>query len=69
MTIKHAIPKTAEMTHSDGQSGGDIERAIELLYNSVKTGSQLVFGDQKLETRCDRESQHSAEKLGPRASS
>ncbi len=31
MTIKHAIPK--------------IEWAIELLYNSVKTGSQLV-GDQ-----------------------
>ena len=31
MTIKHAIPK--------------IERAIELLYNSVETGSQLV-GDQ-----------------------
>ena len=28
MTIKHAIPK--------------IEWAIELLYNSVKTGSQLV---------------------------
>ena len=36
MTIKHAIPKTAEVTHSD------IEWAIELLYNSVKTGSQLV---------------------------
>ena len=31
MTIKHAIPK--------------IEGAIELLYNSVKTGSQWV-GDQ-----------------------
>ena len=39
MTIKHAIPQTAEVTHSDGQSGGDIEWAIELLYNSVKTGS------------------------------
>ena len=46
MTIKHAIPKTAEVTHSDGQWWGDIEWAIELLYNSVKTGSQLV-----LETR------------------
>ena len=46
MTIKHAIPKTAEVTHSDGQLWGDIEWAIELLYNSVKTGSQLV-----LETR------------------
>ena len=46
MTIKHAIPKTAEVTHSDGQLWGDIEWAIELLYNSVNTGSQLV-----LETR------------------
>ena len=33
MTIKHAIPK--------------IERAIELLYNEVETGSQLV-GDQMI---------------------
>ena len=46
MTIKYAIPKTAEVTHPDGQLWGDIEWAIELLYNSVKTGSQLVFGDQ-----------------------
>ena len=46
MTIKHAFPKRAELTHSDGHLWGDIERAIELLYNSVKTGSQLV-----LETR------------------
>ncbi len=45
MTIKHAIPRTAEVTHPDGQSWGDIEWAIELLYNSVKTGSQTV-GDQ-----------------------
>ena len=42
MTIKHAIP----VTHSDGQLWEDIEWAIELLYNSVKTGSQFV-----LETR------------------
>ena len=28
---------------SDGQSWGDIEWAIELLYNSVKTGSQWVL--------------------------
>ena len=42
MTIKHAIPKTAEVTHSDGQSWGDTEWAIELLYNSVMTGSQSV---------------------------
>ena len=38
MTIKHAIPKTAEVTHSNGQLWGDIEWASELLYNSVKTG-------------------------------
>ena len=55
MTINHAIPKTAEVTHSDGQLWGDIEWAIEILYNSVKTGSQLV-GDKS-----GRESQHSAE--------
>ena len=48
MTIKHAIPRTAEVTHSDGQLWGDIEWAIEQLYNSVKTGSQLVFGDQSV---------------------
>ena len=39
MTIKHAIPKTVEVTHSDGQLWGDSEWEIELLYNSVKTGS------------------------------
>ena len=55
MTIKHAIPK--------------IEWAIELLYNSVYTGSQWV-GDQmswredELERRCGRESHHPAER-GP----
>ena len=36
MTIKYAIPKTAEVTHSDGQLWGDTEWAIELLYNSVR---------------------------------
>ena len=45
MTIKHAIPRMAEMTYPGGQSWGDIEWAIELLYNLVKTGSQSV-GDQ-----------------------
>ena len=45
MTIKHAIPRNAEMTHPGGQSWGDTEWAIELLYNSVETGSQLA-GDQ-----------------------
>ena len=50
MTIKHAILRTAEVTHPDSQSWGDIERAIELLYNSVKTGSQSV-----LETRSWRQ--------------
>ena len=43
MTIKHAIPKTAGVTYSDGQLWGDIEWPIELLYNLVKTGSQLVL--------------------------
>ena len=52
--------KTAEVTHSDGQLWGDIEWAIELLYNSVKTGSQLVWRPDPL-TRCGRGSQHPAE--------
>ena len=46
MTIKHAIPMTAEVTHPDGQLWGDIEWAIEVLYNLLKTGSQS-FGDQR----------------------
>ena len=58
MTIKHAIWK--------------IEWAIELLYNSVKTGIQLVletrsWRSDELETRCGRGGQHPAESwaLGP----
>ena len=61
ITIKHAIPKTVEVTHSDDQLWGDIEWAVELLYNSVKTGSQLVWRPDQLETRCGRENQHPAE--------
>ena len=61
MTIKHAIPRTAEVTHPDGQLWGDIEWAIELLYNSVK----FVWRPEKLQTRCGRESQHSAESWAP----
>ena len=61
MTIKNAIPKTAEMTHPDGQLWGDIKWAIELLYNSVETGSQLVWRPDPLVTRCGRESEHPAE--------
>ena len=61
MKIKHAIPKTAEVTHSDSQLWGDIEWAIELLYNSVKTGSQLVWRSDQLLTRCGKGSQHPAE--------
>ena len=34
---------------------------IKLLYNSVKTGSQLVWRPDQLEIRCGRESQHPAE--------
>ena len=55
MTIKHAIPKTAEVTHSECQSWGNIEWAIELLYNSVKTESQLVWRSGPLVIRCGRE--------------
>ena len=55
MTIKHAIPKTAEVTHSDGQLWGDIEWAIELLYNSVKTGSQLVWREDAVEKNSIRQ--------------
>ena len=61
MTIKHAIPRTVEVIHPDGQLWGDIEWAIELLYNSVKTGSQLVWRSDLVVTRCVRESQHPAE--------
>ncbi len=45
---------------------GDIEWAIELLYNSVKTGSQLVWRSESLETSCGRESQHPAGRWAPR---
>ena len=67
MTIKHSIPRTAEVTHPDGQLWGDIEWAIELFYNSVKTESLLVWKPDPLVTRYGRESQHSAESwaLGP----
>ena len=61
MTIKHAIPRTAEVTHPDGQPWGDIVWAIELLYNSLRTGNQLVWRPDPLVTRCGRESQHQAE--------
>ena len=37
---------------SDGQLRGDIEWAIELLYNLVKRGSQLVWRPDQLVTRC-----------------
>ena len=57
---EHVIPRTVEVTHSDSQLWGDIEWAIELLYNSVKTGSQLVWRSESLETRCGRESQQKA---------
>ena len=37
------------------------EGGVELLYNSVKTGSQLVWRPDPLLTRCGRENQHPAE--------
>ena len=46
MTIKHAIPKIEWA----------IEWAIELLYNSVETGSQMSWRADEWETRCGRES-------------
>ena len=55
------MPRTAEVTHPDGQLWGDIEWAIELLYNSVKTGSLLVWRPDPLVARCGRESKHPAE--------
>ena len=106
---KHAIPKTAEVTHSDGSYGKksrkwawltiwdkvkshgrvidwctgrewpvncmtvisawwrsnmplkNIEWAIKLLYNSVKTGNQWVWRPDQLGIRCGRESQYPAE--------
>ena len=62
MKIKHAIPRTAEVIHPNGQLWGDIEWAIELLYNSVKAGSQLVRRPDPLVTKCGRGSQHPAER-------
>ena len=42
------------------------EGGIELLYNSVKTGSQLVWRPDQLEIRRGRENQH-PERPGPQA--
>ena len=53
----------AEVTHPDGQSWGDIEWVIELLYNLVKTGSQLVWRPDPLVTRCGRK--NSTQRRGP----
>ena len=68
MKIKHAIPKTAEVTHSDGQLWGDIEWAIELLYNSVKTGCQLVWRPEGVGDKMWQRKPSSSGELGPRAS-
>ena len=64
MTIKHAIPRTAEVTHPDGQLWGDIEWAIELLYNSMKTGSQLI-GEQMSWRKGVVEKASTQQKVGP----
>ena len=55
MTIKHVISGTAEVTHSDDQLWGDNECAIELLYNSVRTGSHWVWRSDEWQTRYGRE--------------
>ena len=54
MTIKHAIPKTAEV-HIPMASYGEILSGREQLYNSV------LRKFNQLETRCGRDSQHPAE--------
>ena len=51
MTIKHAISKIEWA----------IEWAIELLYNSGKTGSQTSWRSDKLDIRYGKESHHPAE--------
>ena len=58
MTIKNAIPKTAEVTYSDGQLWRDIEWAIELGGDrkSVSLETRPVWRSVSLETRCGRES-------------
>ena len=38
---------------------------VELLYNSVKTGSQAVWRPDQLVIRCGRESQHPAKSWAP----
>ena len=69
MTIKHAIPKTAEVTHSDGQFWyWDIEWAIELLYNSVKTGSQSVLETSPVWRQVVVEKASTQQRAGPRTS-
>ena len=52
MAIKLAIQRTAAETYPHGQSWGDIEWAIELLYSSVKTGSQWVWRPDQMVRRC-----------------
>ena len=67
MTIKHAIAKTEEVTHSDGQLWGDIGWAIELLYNSMKTGSQLVWRPDQFWRQDVVEKASTQLRAGPRA--
>ena len=60
MTIKHAIPKTAEVTHSDGQSWGDIEWLLNYYITRWRLevsefGDQTSWRSDELETRCGRE--------------
>ena len=57
---------TAEVTHPDGQLWGDIEWAVELLYNFGEDRKSVVLRPDPLVTRCGRESQHSTERApGP----
>ena len=54
-----------EVTHSDGHLWGDIEWAIELLYNSVKTGSQLVWRSKRVWRQDVVEKTSTQQKAGP----
>ena len=76
MTIKHAIPKTAEVKHFNDQLWGDIEWAIELLYNSVRQevsqfrdqrvfGGQTSLGIRRVVEMMLQRKQHSADSWAP----
>ena len=64
MTIKHAIPKTAEVTYSDGQLWEEIEWTLNY-YITQCTGNSKSLGIRRVGDKCGRENQH-PERLGLR---